>query len=109
VRKRHWSYQGEKNRLAVLKRDGRRCQIQGVGCLVVANAVDHIVPHSLGGSDAIENLRAACKHCNSAKGRRMTEEQASKPVFKSHSFRRAPLPKISPNARWTPLKPENYR
>lgn len=36
-----------------------------------ANSADHLVPRSLGGSDAIENLRPAHTRCNSARGNRI--------------------------------------
>lgn len=35
-----------------------------------ATTADHLVPRSLGGSDAIENLRPAHKLCNSRRGNR---------------------------------------
>jgi 5-methylcytosine-specific restriction endonuclease McrA len=52
-------------RLAVLDRDGWRCQIAGPECSSVATCVDHIVPRSEGGAmwDPA-NLRAACRRCN---------------------------------------------
>lgn len=52
-------------RQAVLSRDGNACHYCGSGdnlCL------DHRIPHSKGGSDDPENLVAACRSCNSAKG-----------------------------------------
>lgn len=63
-------------RLAVLDRDGWRCQIQGPHCLGRANAVDHIVPRSEGGEvfDPA-NLRASCRPCNSQSGARLTNDR----------------------------------
>jgi hypothetical protein len=29
---------------------------------------DHIIPRSLGGSDAVQNLRPGCEDCNGARG-----------------------------------------
>lgn len=39
-------------------------------CGEAADAVDHIVPRRLGGSDAMNNLTAACHGCNARKNDR---------------------------------------
>lgn len=49
----------------VLELYGTRCHLQMPGCLGVATTKDHLIPYSHGGSDALENLRPACKRCNS--------------------------------------------
>lgn len=49
-----------KLRLVVLKRDARRCRYCGEN----ATHVDHVVPHSRGGGDSLDNLVAACRSCN---------------------------------------------
>lgn len=54
-------------RLQVLARDGWRC----VYCGREANEADHVLPRSKGGSDTLENLVAACRKCNGAKGARV--------------------------------------
>jgi 5-methylcytosine-specific restriction endonuclease McrA len=55
-------------RHVILTRDGFRCRLRlGPFCLGEANAVDHIVPRSKGGSDSPENLISACRPCNSHK------------------------------------------
>lgn len=56
-----------KLRLAVLERDRYRCRIRGPKCAVVANIADHVVPHHLGGPDAMENLQAARGPCDNRK------------------------------------------
>lgn len=48
-------------RQKVLKRDSQICQY----CGGAASAVDHVIPRSKGGSDALDNLRSSCKRCNS--------------------------------------------
>lgn len=50
-------------RLWILRRDGHRCRL----CGDLAEHVDHIWPQARGGSDAPENLQAACVPCNSHK------------------------------------------
>jgi 5-methylcytosine-specific restriction protein A len=54
-------------RQRILERDHFTCQYCGAGGELV---VDHIVCRSAGGSDADENLVAACKSCNEAKRKR---------------------------------------
>jgi hypothetical protein len=111
MRKRHWSYQGEKNRLIVLRRG--YCEIGLEGCTGRAETVDHIIPHSLGGPDIIENLRAACWFCNMSKGKRLVTPDgapsAGAPFFKDAGYRRAPLLNTSPPTRWRPLAAADYR
>ena len=52
----------------VIARDGGRCRLRLRGCTVTATTADHIVPRSRGGQTVLENLRASCGHCNSARG-----------------------------------------
>lgn len=110
MRKRHWSYQGEKNRAIVLRRG--YCEIGLDGCTGRAETVDHIIPHSLGGPDIIENLRAACWFCNMSKGKRTPVSgtpSAQTPFFSDAGYRRAPLLNTPPQRRWTPLTAGDYR
>ena len=53
-----------------LTRDAHSCRY----CGQAAHEVDHVLPVSRGGSDAIDNLVAACMRCNRAKGKRTPEE-----------------------------------
>jgi len=49
-------------------RDGYRCQYCGVSVAALGEATaDHIIPSSLGGEDVADNLRTACRPCNSTK------------------------------------------
>jgi hypothetical protein len=57
-------------RLAVLRRDGYRCQIQGRRCAGIANTAHHILPSSTHPHLFFDpaNLQAACKPCNYGDG-----------------------------------------
>jgi len=68
VRKRPSGARYEYVRQFVLSRDGHVCQISAEGCRGIADTVDHIIPISRGGHDGVDNLRAACTHCNSSRG-----------------------------------------
>jgi 5-methylcytosine-specific restriction protein A len=60
-----WAFQ--KKRRYILQRDGWVC---GICHRIGAATVDHIVPRARGGSADDENLRAAHKRCNEARGAR---------------------------------------
>ena len=49
----------------VLETYGRACWLRLPGCTRVATTKDHVIPHSHGGTDDLDNLRPACKSCNS--------------------------------------------
>lgn len=55
-------------RLAVYERDGFTCLHCGTG---EALSLDHVYPHSLGGTDDMDNLQTLCRPCNSRKGVRV--------------------------------------
>ena len=61
-------------RLAIYLRDGIACAYCGSG---VENGVplqlDHVIPHSLGGSNHENNLVTACRKCNASRGNRSVE------------------------------------
>lgn len=54
----------------VLARGGYRC----VYCGRRADTRDHVVPRSRGGANTADNLVAACKRCNNAKGDKLLQE-----------------------------------
>ena len=55
-------------RTAVMQRDRALCQAHLVGGrYVAAQAVDHIVPKSAGGTDDAANLQALCHQCHAIK------------------------------------------
>lgn len=49
----------------VLETYGRVCWLRLPGCTTIATTKDHVIPHAHGGPDTLENLRPACKSCNS--------------------------------------------
>lgn len=52
-------------KLAVFERDGGRC----VECDSNFDIqYDHVIPHSMGGADTVENLQILCAPCNQSKG-----------------------------------------
>lgn len=54
-------------RRLVLDRDGYRCRVpltDGRECGQYADCVDHVVDRADGGTDRLDNLRAACTPCN---------------------------------------------
>ena len=62
-------------RHAVFARDGFRCQYCGCeGLTVDEGTVDHIIPISLDGHHSADNLRTACRPCNSRRGPKSMEE-----------------------------------
>lgn len=60
------------SRKNIIRRDAHRCQYCGRTDMTLT--VDHIVPRARGGSDAWENLVAACVTCNNRKGDRTPPE-----------------------------------
>lgn len=66
-------------RAIVLARDGHRCQLRIPGvCTVIATEADHIVAREIAG-DGPDNLRAACRPCNGARGEPGREDPAPRP------------------------------
>jgi len=82
-------------RFAVLERDGFACQYCGRKAPEAHLEIDHIKPVSLGGTDDMDNVVAACKDCNGGKaGRLLREAEANKEIrsrLKALAARRALL------------------
>lgn len=66
----------KRRRAEVLARNGGRCVLCNVA---PATTIDHIVPRSRGGSDAIANWQGACADCNNRKGSKLPGEVAAPP------------------------------
>lgn len=71
----------DKQRYAVYAADGNCCIYCGKSCgrpgsgLPTAS-LDHVTPHSHGGTDDVTNLITACVACNSARGAKTVREYA---------------------------------
>ena len=78
----------------LLLQDGPDCAIGLDCCTRIATTADHILAVSEGGSDELENLRPACRPCNSSLGASLGNRQRSK----AYKIVNAPVdksPKIS--------------
>lgn len=61
----------KEKRLAIYLRDGLACVYCGSGIEdEVKLTLDHLTPHSHGGSNAADNLVTCCHKCNSVRGNR---------------------------------------
>jgi hypothetical protein len=81
ARRRRGDFDRQRDRLllALIKRDGYRCAVQG--CQETEDlTVDHIVPIARGGTDDLDNLQILCRFHNSQKwahpGEPVTREEA---------------------------------
>ena len=61
----------QSTRLAIYVRDGMACAYCGASVEDGAQlSLDHVTPHSKGGTNATSNLVCCCTRCNSARGNR---------------------------------------
>ena len=56
-------------RFKVFKRDNFKCRYCGRSSDEVELTIDHVIPKFEGGTDAMFNLVACCRDCNSGKGK----------------------------------------
>ena len=64
-----------KRRAMVYERDGRQCQYCGKPNLSIDEiTLDHITPQVFGGAHSVDNLRVACKSCNSSRSKASIED-----------------------------------
>jgi CRISPR/Cas system Type II protein with McrA/HNH and RuvC-like nuclease domain len=61
----------KKTRFEVFKRDAFTCQYCGSCSPIVVLEIDHIEPHSKGGTDSQDNLITSCFDCNRGKSDRL--------------------------------------
>ena len=68
LRQRERSLMTDRLRMTILRRDGSRCQMCGASAADGATLhIDHIIPVSLDGRTAVENLQTLCAACNMGK------------------------------------------
>lgn len=57
----------------VVETYGNQCWLKFPGCTGRADTLDHLMPYSKGGGDSVNNLRPACRHCNSLRADRLVQ------------------------------------
>jgi 5-methylcytosine-specific restriction enzyme A len=60
--------QYKRNRLLALERAAYCCEVRGPRCSGRATTADHVRALAEGGTNTLDNLRAACGPCNSGLG-----------------------------------------
>lgn len=81
MRRRGSTREWRRIRSEVLARDGFACHY----CGGPASEVDHVLPVSRGGNDALGNLVAACLPCNRRKGKRVVRTPFFRSSMTGHS------------------------
>lgn len=61
-------------RASVLDRDNWQCQYCGEALTDSTSTLDHLVPHSEGGTGRADNLLACCRACNIQRGAKPLDE-----------------------------------
>ncbi len=87
----------------VKERDNFICQICNENFNEDELEVDHVYPHSLGGSNRIENLMALCINCNRDKGKRLDyyrSGEGRKKLMENIKYFTRNLPMISNFGEW---------
>lgn len=79
------------NRRNIYARDRNRCQYCGKKFSTSELSLDHVVPRSLGGETAWDNLVCACLKCNVRKGGRTPPEAGMTLVVPPAKPRRSPV------------------
>jgi len=59
------------DRMAIIERDKWTCYLCGLICTPQNVTLDHVIPLFHGGSHTADNLRVACRSCNSRKGTKL--------------------------------------
>jgi CRISPR/Cas system Type II protein with McrA/HNH and RuvC-like nuclease domain len=81
TRKENWqgmNWLRQDKRLAIYLRDGMACMYCGSTIEDGAQlSLDHVKPHSKGGSNSERNLVCCCSKCNSVRGNRPVEDFAA--------------------------------
>ena len=79
------------NRRNIFARDKNSCQYCGERYATSELSLDHVVPRSMGGHSAWENIVCSCTKCNSRKGGRTPYQAGMKLIKKPERPRHNPL------------------
>ena len=79
------------NRRNIFARDQNRCQYCGKKFSTSELSLDHVVPRTLGGQMAWDNIVCACLDCNVRKGGRSPEQANMQMITKPAKPRRSPV------------------
>ncbi len=79
------------NRRNIFARDGNRCQYCGKKSPTSELSLDHVVPRTLGGGNAWDNIVCACTKCNAKKGGRTPTQAGMKLIQKPVKPKRNPV------------------
>jgi 5-methylcytosine-specific restriction endonuclease McrA len=79
------------NRRNIFARDKNSCQYCGKRYVTSELSLDHVVPRSMGGHAAWENIVCSCTKCNSRKGGRTPYQAGMKLIKKPERPRHNPL------------------
>lgn len=79
------------NRRNIFARDGNRCQYCGKKSSTSELSLDHVVPRTLGGGNAWDNIVCACTKCNTKKGGRTPAQAGMKLIQKPVKPKRNPI------------------
>lgn len=94
-------------RFEVLKRDRFCCRYCGKSAPEVLLEVDHVIPVSAGGTNALDNLVSACATCNRGKGSRLLEEGSGVPTEQSVDEMHARVKQLRQYRKWLKLQDED--
>ncbi len=79
------------NRRNIFARDRNRCQYCGKRFTTNELSLDHVIPRSMGGKSAWENIVCACAQCNVKKGGRTPQQARMTLIQKPVKPKRNPL------------------
>jgi hypothetical protein len=97
----------QEKRLAIYLRDGCACVWCGLTVEEGAQlSLDHLVPHSKGGSNDATNLVTACKRCNDSRGNRSSIEWSRViAAYLNHGVKAIRVLRHAESSRLRPLAP----
>lgn len=85
-RKQRLKAGGKIDRQAVIDRDGLTCYLCRKSLTDRSAGIDHVIPLCKGGTNDTNNLRVACRKCNSHKGISLLDDLHNFPYFQRLGF-----------------------